>query len=321
MNRWTKRCMAFVLTLTIMCTSMSAVKPTVETTYAATVQNITKSAKVVCRKTVAVKAPSGYKNCKYSSTNPKVASIDAKGKLKALRLGVTTITVKSGTKKKSYTITVVPEKKSDVRLNQELILGGQMVQLKLVSDKYDTSQVKLYVDSAFKEIDHRGNCNFKKYNGYQASGSLYYSYGQFTRNITMYICDKDVIFDGLIENSKAGVNYDADSLQWEFLGKSFHYKQLKNKGIEIQMDGSALPDQIVYTPGDHTFTVIAGKEIYSKKIAVSYSVKDTLIKKDARGYAEDGKAVFDAAFAAVDQVVKDGMGEEEKVKEIGRAHV
>lgn len=308
--------MAFVLTLTIMCTSMSAVKPTVETTYAATVQNITKSTKVVCRKTVAVKAPSGYKNCKYSSTNPKVASIDAKGKLKALRLGVTTITVKSGTKKKSYTITVVPEKKSDVRLNQELILGGQMVQLKLVSDKYDTSQVKLYVDSAFKEIDHRGNCNFKKYNGYQASGSLYYSYGQFTRNITLYICDKDVIFDGLIENSQAGVNYDADSLQWEFLGKSFHYKQLKNKGIEIQMDGSALPDQIVYTPGDHTFTVIAGKEIYSKKIGVSYSVKDTLIKKDARGYTEDGKAVFDAAFAVVDQVVKDGMGEEEKVKAI-----
>ena len=30
----------------------------------------------------------------------------------------------------------------------------------------------------------------------------------------------------------------------------------------------------------------------------------------------DGKAVFDAAFAAVDQVVKDGMGEEEKVKAI-----
>ena len=102
MNRWTKRCMAFVLTLTIMCTSMSAVKPTVETTYAATVQNITKSTKVVCRKTVAVKAPSGYKNCKYSSTNPKVASIDAKGKLKALRLGVTTIGKKRYEKEKLY---------------------------------------------------------------------------------------------------------------------------------------------------------------------------------------------------------------------------
>ena len=46
MNRWTKRCMAFVLTLTIICTSISAVKPTVETTYAATVQNITKSTTV-----------------------------------------------------------------------------------------------------------------------------------------------------------------------------------------------------------------------------------------------------------------------------------
>ena len=73
-------------------------------------QNITKSTKVVCRKTVAVKAPSGYKNCKYSSTNPKVASIDAKGKLKALRLGVTTITVKSGTKKKSCML-IVPLRK------------------------------------------------------------------------------------------------------------------------------------------------------------------------------------------------------------------
>ena len=67
--------------------------------------------------------------------------------------------------------------------------------------------------------------------------------------------------------------------------KEIKYKQLKNKGIEIQMDGSALPDQIVYTPGDHTYTVIAGKEIYSKKIGVSYSVKDTLIKKDGKWLA------------------------------------
>ncbi len=63
---------------------------------------------------------------------------------------------------KKYTVTVIPAKKSDVRLNQELILSGQNVRLKLVSDKYDTSQVKLYIDSAFKEIDHKGNCNFKE---------------------------------------------------------------------------------------------------------------------------------------------------------------
>lgn len=311
-----KRCMAFVLALVVTFTSMSVVGPTVEKTYAATVPNITRSTKVVCRKTAAVKAPAGYKNCKYSSSNPKVASIDAKGKLKALRLGVTTITVKSGTKKESYTITVVPAKSSDVRLNQELILGGQKVQLKLVSDKYDTSQVKLYVDSAFKEIDHKGNCNFEEYNGYQASGSIYYSYGQFARNITLYVCDKKVIFDRLIQNSVAGVSYDINALKWKFFDESINYKQLKNKGIEIQIDGKPLTDKIFYTPGEHTFAIIAGKDIYSQKTGVSYSVKDTLIKKDARGYTEDGKAVFDAAFAAVDQVVKDGMSEEEKVKAI-----
>ena len=50
-----------------------------------------------------------------------------------------------------------------------------------------------------------------------------------------------------------------------FWGNHSIINSSKNKGIEIQMDGSALPDQIVYTPGDHTFTVIAGKEIYSEK--------------------------------------------------------
>ena len=52
-----------------------------------------------------------------------------------------------------------------------MILNGQKMQLKLVSDKYDTSQVKLYVDSAFKEIDHKGKCNFKGSNCYQNGGT------------------------------------------------------------------------------------------------------------------------------------------------------
>lgn len=59
----------------------------------------------------------------------------------------------------------------------------------------ETSQVKLYVDSAFKEIDHKGKCNFKGSNCYQNGGTLYYSYGQFAKNITLYVCDKSVILD------------------------------------------------------------------------------------------------------------------------------
>ena len=77
-----------------------------------------------------------------------------------------------------------------------------------------------------------------------------------------------------------------------------------------------MPDTFVYTPGEHTFTIVAGINQYSQKADITYSVKDALVKKDARGYAEDGKEVFDAAFAAVNQVVKDGMSEEEKVKAI-----
>lgn len=323
MNRLMKQCVAFVLAFALAFTSVNMTGLSVETTYAATTQTITKATTVVCKKTAAVKAPKGYRNCKFLSSNSKVATVNAKGKLKALRLGVTTITVKSGAKTKKYTITVIPAKKSDVRLNQELILSGQKFQLKLVSDKYDTSQVKLYIDSAFKEIDHKGNCNFKESNGYQMSGSLSYSYGKFKKNITLYVCDKKVIMDGIAptdtwgsEDIRAGVSYDMSSLKWEFFDESFDYKQLKNKGIEIQIDGKPLPDTVVYTPGEHTFTIVAGINQYSQKGDITYSVKDALVKKDARGYAEDGKEVFDAAFAAVNQVVRDGMSEEEKVKAI-----
>ena len=323
MNRLRKQCAAFVLAFALVFTSGNMIGLSMETTYAATTQTITRSTTVVCNNSANVKAPKGYRNCKFSSSNAKVASVDARGKLEALRLGVTTITVNSGAKTKKYTVTVIPAKKSDVRLNQELILIGQKFQLKLVSDKYDTSQVKLYVNSAFDEIDHKGNCNFKKSDYYQSRGSLSYSYGKFTKNITLYVCDKEVIMDEIVptdtwgsEDIWAGVSYDTSSLKWEIYDKPYNYKQLKNKGIEIQIDGKPLPDTVVYTPGEHTFTIVAGINQYSQKAVVTYSVKDALVKKDATGYANDGKEVFDAAFAAVNQVVKDGMSEEEKVKAI-----
>lgn len=323
MNRLGKQCAAFVLAFALVFTSGNMIGLSMETTYAATTQTITRSTTVVCNNSANVKAPNGYRNCKFSSSNAKVASVDARGKLEALRLGVTTITVKSGAKTKKYTVTVIPAKKSDVRLNQELILIGQKFQLKLVSDKYDTSQVKLYVNSAFDEIDHKGNCNFKESEYYQSRGSLSYSYGKFTKNITLYVCDKEVIMNEIVptdtwgsEDIWAGVSYDTSSLKWEIYDKPYNYKQLKNKGIEIQIDGKPLPDTVVYTPGEHTFTIVAGINQYSQKAVVTYSVKDALVKKDATGYANDGKEVFDAAFAAVNQVVKDGMSEEEKVKAI-----
>ena len=53
-----------------------------------------------------------------------------------------------------------------------------------------------------------------------------------------------------------------------------------------------------------------------KKINVGYSIEDVLKKRDATGYSKRTKQVFDAAFAAVDQVVRSGMSDEQKVKAI-----
>lgn len=57
-------------------------------------------------KTANVKASASWKNKKYSSSNKKVATVDKKGKVKAVGSGIAKITVKSGTKKIVYTITV-----------------------------------------------------------------------------------------------------------------------------------------------------------------------------------------------------------------------
>lgn len=321
MIKWMKRHAAFLLVLALVLTSGNVAGLSVETTYAATVQNITKSTQVVCKKTANVKAPKGYRNCRFSSSNPKVATVNAKGKLTALRLGVTTITVKSGAGKKSYTITVVPAKKSDVRLNQEIIMSNQKVKLALVSDKYDTSQVQLYFGSAFDEIDKNGNC--KGINDYISYGTLRYSYGSFSKEITLYVCDPTVFFDSMtgirygseVAEVDAGVTYN--TLSSVTLGEQIYSaKQYKQKGLTFYLDGKTMQDKVVYSPGKHVISIVAGKKKYNREFQVSYSVKDALIKKDATGYSQEGKAVFDAAFEAVEQNVKPDMSEEQKVKAI-----
>ena len=321
MNQMMKRCVTFVIAFVLAVSSVGVTGYPVETVEAATVQSITKSTQVVCKKTAKVKIPSGYKNCKFTSSNPKVATVDKKGNFKALRLGVTKLTVQSGAKKKNYTITVVPAKKSDVRLNQEMIISGQKCQLKLVSDKYDTSQVKLKFYGAYSEIDRNGKC--KGIDAYISYGDLIYSYGQFSKRITLYICDKDVFFDAIMDQkynsdvsgNSAGVEY-SPLLDVELGGKSYSVQQYKKMGLTFLLDGKTMSDKVVYTPGKHVAAIVVAGKKYTQEFRVFYSVKEALLKKDATGYSDEGKAVFDAAFAAVDQVIKDGMSEKDKVKAI-----
>lgn len=50
-------------------------------------------------KTTSVKSDSSWKNVKYSTSNKKVATVDKKGKVKAVAAGTVKITVKSGSQK------------------------------------------------------------------------------------------------------------------------------------------------------------------------------------------------------------------------------
>jgi hypothetical protein len=92
--------------------------------------------------------------------------------------------------------------------------------------------------------------------------------------------------------------------------------QLRKKGISVLLDGKKMADTVNYSVGDHTLTLVSGTTKKNKEITVSYSVRDALLNRDATGYRAEAKLVFDAAFTALDQIITDGMSDEEKVKAI-----
>ena len=72
-----------------------------------TVDPINPSTVIITKgKTTILKPDSSWKNVKYSSSNKKVATVDKKGKVKAVAAGIAKITVKSGSESIVYTIIV-----------------------------------------------------------------------------------------------------------------------------------------------------------------------------------------------------------------------
>ena len=275
--------------------------------------------------------PWGYKNCSYSSSNEKVATVNSKGILKALRLGETKITIKSGSEKTVYEITVVPGKKSDVRLNHEILLSGQKTQLKLVSDKYDTSQVHLNFYSAFSdnELTQTGKCKGIIETDWVSGGTVTYWYGSFSKKTIISVYNPEVFFDAMLRNSEedrlydstarvdAGKKYSAlSNKEMYFNDKNATLKWARKNGLEFYLDGKRMPEQVVYEPGKHVITIVAGKQKYEKKFNVAYSIQEAFANRDVTGFSEEEKRVINAVFTAVDQVILDGMSEEQKVKAI-----
>lgn len=324
-----KRYIVIFLMLTITFLDMpvgQSVK--MEQVYAASLPTVGDLDTVVCKKKAQVLIPWWYqKRYSFSSSNKKVATVNAKGILTAHRLGETNVIVKCGKEKVVYEITVVPEKKTDVRLNQEILMSGQKVQLKLISDKYDTSQVHLKFDTGYSEITSKGWCKGIDEDEVQ-KGTITYWYGLFSNRTTLYVYHPEKLFASMtrvllidyIPNDvglDAGEKYTALTNEDDFLlKKNPTLAWARNKGLEFYLDGKRMTERVVYKPGEHVIKIVAGKKKYEKKINVGYSIKDVVEKRDVTGYSTEIKEVFVTAFTVIKQVTHDGMSDEQKVKAI-----
>lgn len=275
-----------ILLILAMCLLMSGIEMvhSSETGYAATATVSKTNSSIVCGKTAKVKLPSGYKNASYNSSNTKVATVSKDGIVTAVRLGVTDITVKSGSKKKTYSITVTPAKKSDVWLSNQMVFSNMSFALKLKSKKYDTSQVKLSFDTC--KFDTGKISADGKSKGFDLAakdysweyGDVEYRYGNFSDMVDFYIIDPEF----LEENMKMEYFLDVEP---QDIGKKepIKFKKIANikkptitmldkMGVSFYLDNKQkLGNTIVYPSGTHKIYIKCGKKFITRRIEVTYN--------------------------------------------------
>ena len=281
-----------ILLILAMCLLMSGIEMvhSSETGYAATATVSKTNSSIVCGKTAKVKLPSGYKNASYNSSNTKVATVSKDGIVTAVRLGVTDITVKSGSKKKTYSITVTPAKKSDVWLSNQMVFSNMSFALKLKSKKYDTSQVKLSFDTC--KFDTGKISADGKSKGFDLAakdysweyGDVEYRYGNFSDMVDFYIIDPEF----LEENMKMEYFLDVEP---QDIGKKepIKFKKIANikkptitmldkMGVSFYLDNKQkLGNTIVYPSGTHKIYIKCGKKFITRRIEVTYNYFSPLI--------------------------------------------
>ena len=281
-----------ILLILAMCLLMSGIEMvhSSETGYAATATVSKTNSSIVCGKTAKVKLPSGYKNASYNSSNTKVATVSKDGVVKAVRLGVTNITVKSGSKKTTYSITVTLAKKSDVWLSNQMVFSNMSFALKLKSKKYDTSQVKLSFDTC--KFDTGKISADGKSKGFDLAakdysweyGDVEYRYGNFSDMVDFYIIDPEF----LEENMKMEYFLDVEP---QDIGKKepIKFKKIANikkptitmldkMGVSFYLDNKQkLGNTIVYPSGTHKIYIKCGKKFITRRIEVTYNYFSPLI--------------------------------------------
>lgn len=283
------------------------------TVYAASYVTFSSTSKsILCGKRAQIKLPSSYKNSTFTSSNKKVATVSKRGMITTKRLGEATITAKSKAGKIKYRITVTPKKKNEVWLNQEAVFTNQKLRFKLESDKYDTSQVKLKFFSAYDEISSSGKCSGITDEG---AGTLYYSYGSFSKDLMLSVYNPDTIFQEILNSYFGYPNVYAD-VSYHVSVDGIKPSQLAKKGIKIFLDGEPVSNTVVYTPGNHTLSLSAGTSSYTKEFGITYRMKDVLQKQDSAGFTGEHKEVLDAVFQILDEIIVNSMTDEQKIKAI-----
>ena len=316
MKQIKKKCVAFIMVIVFVMNFGNFLSASNEAVYAASTKTITSSSQIVCKKSAKIKIPGGFSNCTFSSSNKKVASVNSKGVLKALRLGVTKITLRSGSKVKNYTITVVPASKKDVYLKQAIFVTGESAKLKLASAKYDVSQVSLTKDWDYGDyFDEKCYCKKLTYEGIQ---SFDVGYGSWSKQIKVWSFSGKSLIDYLI--------YE-DEWQDELVlaGENISYKgvmmgaspsECSKQGVKLYVDDQPIADRMNYTPGTHMFKVKSGSYEYKKKVTLRYSIANILKTHNAEGMGTDQKEVLDTVFQILDQIITNNMTDEQKVKAI-----
>ncbi len=315
MNKLMKHFCIFIPAFVVAFSSMNMTAFQGNIAYAAE-KSITRSTQIVCNNSAKIKVPKGFKKCKFSSSNPKVATVNAEGKVKTIRLGVTTITVKSGTKKKKYKLTVIPSSKRDINLEQTAFLVGQNVSLKIASNKYDLSQVKAKITETdnWEAFDANGKCP-QIYGDYL---SFTISYGTWAKEVNINVYNAGIIFDRLVypeENDQfptIGVTYSYT----DFIEENVSPSDLEKSGIELYVDNQPVKDQMSYSPGVHTFCIKQGDYEYTRSISLHYDIQTILEKQDTTGVRPECKEVLDTIFSIVNQIITPNMTDEQKVKAI-----
>lgn len=317
MKQIKKKCIAFIMVIAFVMSSANFIPASNEVVYATSVKSITGSSQVVCKKSAKIKIPSGFSNCVFSSSNRKVASVNSKGVLKALRLGVTKITLRSGKRVKNYTITVVPSSKKDVYLKQSIFVTGKSAQLKLASTKYDVSQVSLSREWVCDDDDFDKKCYCKKLL-YEGTQLFDVGYGSWSKRIKLWSFSGESFIEYLIyaDEWKDDLVRAGENISYKGVMMGVSPSECGKQGIKLYIDDQLIGDQMNYTPGTHVFKVKSGSYEYKKKVSLRYSIENILKTHNAEGVAADQKEVLDAVFQILDQIISDNMTEEQKVKAI-----